>query len=114
MTKHTHAKPYWKDALRQVQGELDEAKLAARQRKWASALRQAQADLVSPDAVVWLGPEAVRLIQQDQEYRWTRPPKSQEGRTKPLLLALVFSLPLLILAALSYLLACGRIAARMP
>jgi hypothetical protein len=113
MAKQTQTKLYWKDALRQVQDELDEAEVAARQRKWAGALRQAQADLVSPNAVVWLGPEAVRLLQQTQEDDRTRPPLPQHGQPKRLLLTLLVSLPVLILAALSFLLAYGRIAARM-
>ena len=106
MSQQKSTRLYWKDALRQVQINLDDETAAVRQHKWANAFHQAQADLKDPSAIVWLPDEIADVI---RGHPAQDPPPAQTRRQhlKALLLALLFLIP----AAISYLLAYRRIAA---
>ena len=112
MSQQTTTRLYWKDALRQVQINLDEEAAAARQHRWASAFHQAQADLKDPSAIVWLPDEIAPLIfegviRQAHPTPETSPAQTRRQCLKALLLALFFLVP----AVISYLLAYRRISA---
>jgi hypothetical protein len=73
---------------------------------WKDALRQAQADLASPQAVVWLGLETTEAIRQGQREDTTPQPgcKADEpDQSRAALPALMLAAGLLIPSVLSYL-----------
>jgi len=107
MKTHNGAKLYWKDALRQVKSELVETGIPAPHHRWRSAYQQAQADLASPDAVIWLPDEIAEVIRQTRHAPDTPPPATPAKRLPWIALLLVALL--LIPAAVGYLLACRRI-----
>ena len=109
MSRQKSTKLYWKDALRQVQVELEEDVPPSRKRKWVKAYHQAQADLHDPGAVVWLPDEIADVIRQTHPVQETSPAQTKRARLTALLLALFLLVP----ATISYLLAYRRIAAHL-
>ena len=107
MKTHNGVKLYWKDALRQVQSELGETGVPAPDYRWRSAYQQAQTDLASPDAVIWLPDEIAEVIRQTRHTLDT-PPPATPARQFPWIALLLAGL-LLIPAAISYWLAVQRI-----
>ncbi|MBN1220822.1 MAG: hypothetical protein JXM69_18010 [Anaerolineae bacterium] len=105
MNHQNSEKLYWKDALRQVQTELDDEVAVTQNRRWASAFRQAEADLTSPGAVVWLPDEIADVL-----YRHPRAESTQANTTRPHAWAWLLLLPLLFVPVIiSTLLAYRRI-----
>jgi hypothetical protein len=105
MKQQNGSKLYWKDALRQVKTEFNDEVVAAQNRRWASAFRQAEADLTSPGAVVWLPDEIADVL-----HRHPRVESTPDNTTSPHSWAWLFLLPLLIVpVVISTLLAYRRI-----
>ncbi len=106
MTKQSHTRLYWKDALRQVRVELDEDVSVAQKHKWSGAYRQAQADMEDPSSVVWLPDEIADVIRQTRDPQETALPQAKRFPLTALLVALFLLIP----AVASYVLAYRRIA----
>jgi len=112
VTNQPQPKPYWKDALRQAQLEIEAPESAeatelspAHNRKWANAYRQARADMEDPTAIVWLPDEIADFIRQ--AHQEPAPSKSYSHRYR--LTVLLLTILLLTPVAISYLLAYRRI-----
>ena len=112
MTNQSQPKPYWKDALRQAQLEIEAPERAeatdlppAHNRKWAKAYRQALADMEDPTAIVWLPDEIADFIRQARQ----EPAPSKSSSRRQRLTALLLTVLLLTPVAISYLLAYRRI-----
>ena len=105
MSRQKSTKLYWKDALRQVQVELEQDVPPNRKRRWTKAYHQAQADLQDPGAVVWLPDEIADVLRQTHPVQETAPAQTKRARLTALLLALLLLVP----AAISYLLAYRRL-----
>jgi hypothetical protein len=74
---------------------------------WYQAWKQAQAEMIDPKSVIWLGPDIARVI-WDQEPDVPSSPVSQD-RVKSLRVALLLAGLMLVPAAVSYLQAYRRI-----
>lgn len=105
-------KLYWKDALREVQVELDGEVSPMQQCKWSQAFRQAQADLAAPGAVVWLPDEVAAAIQHRTEAKSTSP--ATPHRSRRVLTAMLLGTALMLpVAVLSFLRAYRQVAATL-
>ena len=106
MSRQKSTKLYWKDALRQVQVELEQDVPPNRKRRWTKAYHQAQADLQDPGAIVWLPDEIADVLRrQAHPVQETSPAQTKRARLTALLLALLLLVP----ATISYLVAYRRI-----
>ena len=80
---------------------------ARRKMTWHQAWKQAQAEMIDPKAVIWLGPDIAQMI-WDQPPDVPPPPVPQ-NRRKSLLVALLLVGLMLVPPAISYLQAYRRI-----